>query len=113
MSKAPIRTCCGCGKTDEKAALLRLAAAGKNVVPDPEGRMSGRGAYLHLNAECFYSPSALAGIRRALKIKDARFEPDAALNSAVKGGTEKTERDCIERRISSCETGKKRGLLNG
>jgi len=93
--------------------MLRLAAAGKEVLPDPDGRLNGRGAYLHLKTECFYSPSATAGIRRSLKIKDARFEPDAALDYAAKRGAEKPETDCIKRRISSCETGKKRGLLNG
>jgi len=32
--------------------LVRVAARGDKVVPDPEARIAGRGGYLHPRAEC-------------------------------------------------------------
>ncbi len=37
---------------DSKAAMVRLASDGESVCPDFEGRMGGRGGYLHPRGEC-------------------------------------------------------------
>ncbi len=37
---------------DSKAAMVRLAFDGESVRPDFEGRMAGRGGYLHPRGEC-------------------------------------------------------------
>lgn len=61
----PRRTCIGCRTTEEQDQLLRWVAVTENganaVVPDPDRRKSGRGAWLHPSPEC----AALAVKRRA------------------------------------------------
>jgi predicted RNA-binding protein YlxR (DUF448 family) len=41
--------------------LLRVVSRDGEIVPDPQARLPGRGAYLHLSQKCF----ELAGRRRA------------------------------------------------
>jgi predicted RNA-binding protein YlxR (DUF448 family) len=47
------RTCVGCKERAVKSSLLRLVAAGDDIFPDPQARLPGRGAYLHLSLACF------------------------------------------------------------
>ena len=50
----PLRTCCGCGKRDRQAVLVRLALGpGGTLVADPARRQGGRGAYVHRSAPCW------------------------------------------------------------
>lgn len=51
----------GCRKRAAKSDLLRLVVVEGVIVPDPRGRMPGRGASLHLDPGCL----ALAERRRA------------------------------------------------
>lgn len=51
----------GCRARAAKADLLRVVAAGELLVPDPAGRLPGRGASVHLDPRCV----ALAETRRA------------------------------------------------
>ena len=48
----PQRTCVGCRVRAAKADLLRVVVVGDACVPDPRGRMPGRGASLHLDPAC-------------------------------------------------------------
>ena len=53
----PVRTCIGCRGTDSRSALLRVvlgtgADGTRVVVPDPERRRPGRGAWLHPVVSC-------------------------------------------------------------
>ena len=57
----PQRTCVGCRGRAAKATLLRVVVAGDVLVPDPEGRLPGRGASVHRDLQCV----ALAEKRRA------------------------------------------------
>ena len=69
----PVRTCVGCRNRAATSDLLRIVreptdgqpAAGSTsairLVPDPRGRLPGRGAHLHPDPECL----ALAERRRA------------------------------------------------
>jgi predicted RNA-binding protein YlxR (DUF448 family) len=62
----PVRTCVGCRRRVAKSDLLRVtvedtADGSRRVVPDPRGRMPGRGAHVHPDEECL----ALAERRRA------------------------------------------------
>ncbi|HEY3732712.1 MAG TPA: YlxR family protein [Streptosporangiaceae bacterium] len=61
MRSDVVRTCVGCRERADKSDLLRLVAAGNEVVPDPRARLAGRGAYLHPSQGCF----ELAQRRRA------------------------------------------------
>ncbi|MEV3922038.1 YlxR family protein [Actinomadura coerulea] len=58
---AAVRTCVGCRVRTVKSDLLRLVVVEGVIVPDPRGRLPGRGAHLHPDPECL----ALAERRRA------------------------------------------------
>ncbi|HEY2990081.1 MAG TPA: YlxR family protein [Candidatus Binatia bacterium] len=51
-SKRPQRTCLGCGKVDDQAALLRIAL-GENGDLEVKRLAKGRGGYLHKQATCW------------------------------------------------------------
>jgi predicted RNA-binding protein YlxR (DUF448 family) len=51
-NEAPERTCIGCMERDSREHLLRIAVSGEMLILDEEGRLPGRGAYLHSNDRC-------------------------------------------------------------
>ena len=65
--KKPIRTCVGCKARAAKSSLLRLVVAGDGIVPDPQARQPGRGAYLHPSLECFELAQRRRAFSRALR----------------------------------------------
>lgn len=52
LSHKPVRTCLGCNGRDLKSAFVRIAALEAGVVVDVQGRIGGRGGYIHKRAEC-------------------------------------------------------------
>jgi len=48
--------------------LLRLVAAGDGIVPDPQARQPGRGAYLHPRLACFELAQRRRVFPRALRV---------------------------------------------
>ena len=62
-----VRTCVGCGVRAAKSDLLRLVAAGNEIVPDALARGPGRGAYLHPNQGCFEKAQRRRAFARALR----------------------------------------------
>jgi predicted RNA-binding protein YlxR (DUF448 family) len=53
MRKAPQRSCISCRKVFDKKDLLRIVRTPEGeVVVDPSGKMSGRGAYICSDPEC-------------------------------------------------------------
>ncbi|MDR3641477.1 MAG: YlxR family protein [Humidesulfovibrio sp.] len=56
QGEGPIRTCCICRRRLPKAELLRHVRSenddGVRLVPDPRGKMPGRGLYVCDQAEC-------------------------------------------------------------
>ncbi|HTS95799.1 MAG TPA: YlxR family protein [Streptosporangiaceae bacterium] len=62
-----IRTCVGCGARAAKSDLLRLVAAGNEIVPDALARRPGRGAYLHPSQGCFKQAQRRRAFARALR----------------------------------------------
>jgi predicted RNA-binding protein YlxR (DUF448 family) len=82
-----VRTCVGCRARAAKSDLLRVVAVAGSLVPDPRGRLPGRGAHLHPDPNCL----ALAERRRAFGRALRRAEPlDAASlrEHLAVGGTE-------------------------
>jgi uncharacterized protein len=64
----PIRTCIGCRRRDRPAAMLRMVAgAGNEVVPDPDGRLPGRGAWMHPDSGCLDAAERRRAFGRALR----------------------------------------------
>jgi len=49
----PQRMCVACRKSQDKISLIRLVRAPQGVVVDQTGKMTGRGAYLHANPDCW------------------------------------------------------------
>lgn len=49
----PQRTCVACRQVEAKGSLIRLVRTPQGVLPDPSGKLPGRGAYLHANPECW------------------------------------------------------------
>jgi predicted RNA-binding protein YlxR (DUF448 family) len=64
----PVRTCVGCKARAEKSSLLRLVVEGDGLVPDPQARRPGRGAYLHPSLACFELAQRRRAFSRALRV---------------------------------------------
>lgn len=64
----PLRTCVGCKGRGEKAALVRLVAAGGGVRVDPTGSAPGRGAYVHPDRACVEAAIGRGALSRALRV---------------------------------------------
>jgi uncharacterized protein len=65
---SPTRTCVGCKERAIKSSLLRLVAVGDDILPDPQARLPGRGAYLHPSLACFELARRRRVFPRALRI---------------------------------------------
>jgi uncharacterized protein len=52
QNEGPQRICVGCMRRDSKRRLLRIATREDSLTLDEEGRMPGRGAYLHYCNRC-------------------------------------------------------------
>src|SRR5262249_41754168 len=63
-----VRTCVGCRARGAKADLLRVVGRGDEVIPDPQARLPGRGAYLHLSQKCFEQAGRRRAFARALRL---------------------------------------------
>jgi predicted RNA-binding protein YlxR (DUF448 family) len=72
MFTQPVRTCVGCRKRSAKNELLRVVADdlghGPELVPDPRGRATGRGAHLHPVPDCLELALRRRAFTRALRV---------------------------------------------
>ncbi|HTU73512.1 MAG TPA: YlxR family protein [Trebonia sp.] len=64
----PVRTCVGCRERAAKSSLLRLVATEDGLIPDPQARLPGRGAYLHPSLECLKLAQRRRAFPRALRV---------------------------------------------
>ena len=64
---AVTRTCVGCKERAVKSSLLRLVAVGDDILPDPQARLPGRGAYLHPSPACLELARRRRAFPRALR----------------------------------------------
>ncbi|WP_083999964.1 YlxR family protein [Actinomadura kijaniata] len=65
---APIRTCVGCRVRTVKSDLLRLVVIEGVIVPDPHGRLPGRGAHLHPDPACLELAERRRAFPRAFRL---------------------------------------------
>ena len=65
---APVRTCIGCGARAARPDLVRVVAAGAEIVPDAALRLPGRGAYLHPSLACLERAQRRKAFPRALRL---------------------------------------------
>ena len=73
----PQRTCIGCMRRDSKEHMLRIAASGGKLTLDEEGRMPGRGAYLHYRNRCITDfvhnrARELRSLKRKINLEERR-----------------------------------------
>lgn len=69
----PVRTCVGCRRRAPDVDLLRTVARpraphGYTLVPDPRRNLAGRGAWVHLTAECVEQAMRRRAFGRALRV---------------------------------------------
>jgi predicted RNA-binding protein YlxR (DUF448 family) len=64
----PQRMCVVCRESQAKKSLIRLVRTPDGVVVDPGGKEPGRGAYIHLDPDCWQN-RLQASLERSLKIK--------------------------------------------
>jgi predicted RNA-binding protein YlxR (DUF448 family) len=74
----PVRTCIGCRERDNRDSLTRVVLAGKVVVVDSTATKPGRGAWVHLNADCVYSAVQRGGLSRSFR-RSGPFEAEGLL----------------------------------
>ncbi|MBA3745806.1 YlxR family protein [Sporichthya sp.] len=65
----PTRTCVGCREQAPKADLLRVVVVEGECVPDPRGRLPGRGAHLHPRTECLTLALRRRAFPRAFRVQ--------------------------------------------
>jgi predicted RNA-binding protein YlxR (DUF448 family) len=63
-----LRTCVGCRNEDSRAVLLRYVLREQQLLPDPEKKLPGRGAWLHDSPECRRLALAKHGFDRSFRI---------------------------------------------
>ena len=75
--KTPMRMCSGCREMKPKIKLLRVVRTPEGkILIDKTGKISGRGAYLCKNEECFNKSVKSKALSRAL---DTQVEDDVLL----------------------------------
>ncbi len=66
--KKPIRTCLGCGEPREKKSLVRIVRTPEGeILVDPTGKKSGRGAYICPNPTCLEKARKKKSLERSLE----------------------------------------------
>jgi predicted RNA-binding protein YlxR (DUF448 family) len=73
---AVVRTCVGCRRRASAAELLRVVVQRSEgslnrLVPDPQRRLSGRGAHVHHDLNCLEQAVRKRAFARALRIEGA------------------------------------------
>ncbi|WP_345421927.1 YlxR family protein [Pseudonocardia xishanensis] len=81
----PVRTCVGCRSRELATGLLRVVAVNGALVPDPRGRLPGRGAWLHLRSECLDRAERRSAFPRALRV------PGPLVGAAVRAHIERQQ----------------------
>jgi uncharacterized protein len=86
--RLPERTCVGCRTRAPKPTLLRVVRAPGSgaAVADPTGSATGRGAYVHRDADCLDLAVRRGALARALRADVAESEI-GRLRSTIEGGT--------------------------
>ena len=67
----PVRTCVGCRTRAVASGLLRVVAVEGALVPDPQRRQPGRGAWVHPQLDCLRLAERRRAFPRALRAAGA------------------------------------------
>lgn len=63
-----MRTCVGCRARSAKTDLLRVVVVEGRLVPDPRGRLPGRGASVHPDPRCLDLAERRRAFSRAFRL---------------------------------------------
>ena len=88
--KIPMRMCVGCREMKPKKELLRVVRTPEGeVLIDPTGRKSGRGAYICASSECLARARKQRQLERAFEcaVDAAAYEALEASVRAAEGAT--------------------------
>lgn len=86
--KQPLRICLGCGEPKEKKALIRIARTPEGeILIDPTGKKSGRGAYICPDAECLKKAQRARRLEKSFSC-EIPAEIYKRLEAELKGGEE-------------------------
>ncbi|WP_100445731.1 YlxR family protein [Glycomyces xiaoerkulensis] len=101
---AVVRTCVGCRRRDAAAELLRVVVhrsegSVPRLVPDPQRRLSGRGAHVHHDLNCLDQAVRRRAFTRSLKVEGP---VDVAAVRAL------VESESVERSAPAHEAGRDR-----
>lgn len=70
MKKKPQRTCIGCNEQKDKSDFIRIVKDKQgNICIDKTGKLSGRGAYICHNVECFNKAKKSKKIEKVFETK--------------------------------------------
>ncbi|MDE2408777.1 MAG: YlxR family protein [Actinomycetales bacterium] len=61
----PVRTCVGCKQRANN--LLRVVVISGNLTPDPQSKLAGRGARMHISSSCLKLAIERKAFGRALR----------------------------------------------
>ena len=61
--------CVGCRQSVEKSELLRVVVCENTLTVDPQHKLSGRGAYVHLAQDCVAAAKRRGSWQRALRVR--------------------------------------------
>lgn len=87
VKKIPRRICVGCWQTKEKRELIRIVRTPEfQVIIDPTGKRSGRGAYICKDLRCLEAALAGEHLQRALRVKLPK-EVFEELRKTLSGGS--------------------------
>jgi hypothetical protein len=88
----PQRTCVGCHQVSPKRSLIRVVCTPNEIIIDPTGKISGRGAYLHNKRSC-WERAFKGALAHSLKVELDKYNighlqaflvtlPDSSLDEA-------------------------------
>jgi len=69
LTKTPKRRCIVCRASEEKAALSRFVFKDPELIWDRDGKLGGRGFYVHRRLNCFSSLSEPKRLEHALRLQ--------------------------------------------
>lgn len=88
QKKIPVRTCLGCGEPKAKRELIRIVRTPDGeILIDPTGKKSGRGAYICPEAECLKKAKKAKRLEKAFETAIPE-EIYLRLENELKGGGE-------------------------
>lgn len=86
--KIPLRRCVGCQEQKEKKSLIRVVRTPEHeIVLDPTGKKSGRGAYICYDVACLEQARQKKAFNRAFKV-DVPDDIYSRLEQQLTAGTE-------------------------